>query len=249
MRHLDEGTLLAIRDGAYVSAGARRHAEGCSVCDVVLRDARDRAAIISHTLDSLATTPDVGVAKARVRARIDAQMEAERTWRPWRLPWTRAAIFLLLAAGAAYAASPGSPLMQLIRGNGVTVEAPSSPSASQPAGQEAGRTGIEVDLPEAGLVISLTGVASGAEVEVVWIDEPVARISATEGSTYALADGRAQAAVAPGPVLIEVFEDVSSLLLEINGRVVMNGSGEAPLLLEGTGVRTPNGLVFDVQGR
>lgn len=237
MRHVDEGTIVAIRDGALVTGEARQHVESCSECARSLAEARRRAEAIGAALASPAEPLDIERAKRQVRGWLDDR-RAERPRRRFPLPLGRAAALLLLAGGAVYAL-PGSPVRDWVRGSG-SDEAPAV--ATDQEVLAAG--GIEVPMPEEGIRVSLASVAAGAAVELIWVDEPVARILAGEGTSYSFAEGRAEAIVAPGPVRIEISRSAPSVSLSVNGRMIFEGSADAPRLLESALVRDQDRVVF-----
>ena len=240
MSHLSDGTIVAIRDGALVAGDARIHAMECPVCAEALEDAGRRAAAIESALSLTSAAVAVDDAKARVRARLDARRASERPRRRFSLPLGRAAGLLLLAGGAVYA-MPGSPVRDWVGEIGVGARVDPLASTSQ----EWSRAGsIEVEIPDEGIHIGLRSVTPGTVVQLLWLDDPIARITAAEGSSYAFAEGRAEAMVAPGPVRIEIFRDTPTVSLEVNGRMVFQGSARTPSLLESVGVRQSDRVVF-----
>lgn len=242
MTHVAEGTLLAIRDGALVDTDDTIHVSGCEACSSELGRISERAERIGDALKGLDTTIDVERAKASVRARLDRKMAAERPRRHFTLPFGRAAAILLLAAGAA-SAMPGSPVREWL-GIGAPAEV-TAVAAVQPA---AGPAGIEVPVSDQGITIALRGVPIGEEVEVVWIDEPLARISADDGSTYRIEDGRAEAVITGGPVSISLPR-TGAAVLEINGAVVLTRSDDAVSLPMGSLSSDDDRIVLTVPER
>jgi len=242
MTHVAEGTLLAIRDGALVDTDDTIHVSGCEVCSSELGRISERAERIGAALRSLDTTIDVERAKASVRARLDRKLAAERPRRRFALPFGRAAAVLLLAAGAA-SAMPGSPVREWL-GFGPSAAVPAETAVPQSAGP----TGIEVPVSDQGITIALRGVPVAEEVEVMWIDEPLARISAADGSTYRMADGRAEAVITGGPVSISLPR-TGTAVLEINGAVVLTRSGDAVSLPMGSLSSDDDRIVLTVPER
>jgi hypothetical protein len=241
MSHLSDGTIVAIRDGALVAGDARIHAMECPVCAEALEDAGRRAAAIESALSLTSAAVAVDDAKARVRARLDARRAGERPRRRFSLPLGRAAGLILLAGGAVYA-MPGSPVRDWVGEIGVGARVDPLPASTS---QEWSRAGsIEVQIPDEGIHIGLRSVTPGTVVQLLWLDDPIARITAAEGSSYSFAEGRAVAMVAPGPVRIEIFRDTPTVSLEVNGRMVFQGSASTPSLLESVGVRESDRVVF-----
>lgn len=220
MSHVAEGTLLAIRDGVLVDADDTIHVSGCEACSSELVRINERADRISAALKDLDTTVDIERAKSAVRARLDRKLAAERPRRRFAIPLGRVAALLLVAAGAA-SAMPGSPVRAWL-GVGSSTRVPEAVTA-QP---DFGPAGIEVAVSDAGITIALRGVPVAEEVEVVWIDEALARISAADGSTYRLADGRAEAVITGGPISVSLPR-TGTAVIEINGAVVLTRSGDA----------------------
>jgi hypothetical protein len=244
MTHLDEGTIVAIRDGALVVGDARAHVESCPQCARALDEARRRAAAIEQALAGPVEPLEMDRAKERVRRQLDRKREGGLPRRSFPIPLGRAAALLLVAAGAAYAL-PGSPVRDWLRGEVATPE-PAVASADQealPAGA------IEVAIPDDGIRVSLVSVSAGEPVELVWVDERVARIFAAEGSSYSYAEGRADATVAPGPVRVEIYRGAPSVSLSVNGRMIFEGSAGAPRVLASALVRDRDRVVFTFEER
>jgi hypothetical protein len=241
---LDEGTIAAMRDGALLSTDAHLHVEACDACREALDSAKVRAAEVASDLETLDLPIDVEAAKTRVRERMDAMRSAERPQRgrPWYVG--RAAALLLLTAGAAYAL-PGSPVRDWI--------SPSATHDDESAGVTGPRApeplGIEVDVPDGRIRITLRGMIAESELEVVWLDTPTARISAALGSSYSLAEGHLQATVTAGPVRVEIPRGASMISIEVNGRMVLQRS-EDGLELPGQVLgQDPDRILFSIPER
>ena len=108
--------------------------------------------------------------------------------------------------------------------------------------------GIEVPVGAAGIVVSLRDVPTG-EIEVAWIDGGVARITAGDGSRYTFADGRAEASVTRGPVLVELPRGMSPVSLEVNGRMVLVRTEAGLELPSGSLSRGPDRIVIMINQR
>lgn len=220
MNHVEEGTLVAIRDGGLVSADAHVHVEECAACQAALADVRDRAEAVADALGSLvADAPvDVEAAKAEVRRRLDERRAAAHKQTPGLVgALGRAAVLLLMAAGVVYAL-PGSPL------RGWLDDLASPTPASAPV-EEAGPTpaeGVELDVPAGGLRIILTSVESGQRLEVTWSGGERARLVAASGSRYAVASGSVTAELAPGTVRLVLPRSSGSVTVEAGGRMLLS---------------------------
>lgn len=219
MSHLDEGTIVALRDRGPTPGDTRRHLEECVVCRDALAEARRRAESVEHALEALRADPDVESAKAEVRKRLDARRDAGRH-RSSRLVWSlgRAAGLVLLFSGVVYAL-PNSPLRAWLHSDPPPdhVGAPSITGLQRPDPEE----GIEIEMPPEGLRIVLNSVDAGTRIEIRWLDAGQARIVAAAGSRYAISEGRAEAGVVSGPVRVDVPRDGSSITIEVNGRMIL----------------------------
>jgi len=222
MTHLDEGTILAMRDGAWETEAALQHTSSCTLCSHELGRARARAALVSGALSVLDEDVDTEAAKAVVRRRLDARHGAVRggAWR-W-MPLGKAAALVLIAAGAA-SALPGSPFRNWWRASepaAVPTVAPASGIASAPGGA------IEVPVTAGRIAGIVRGVSPGTEVEVVWVDAPTARVAAPAGSVFAYGGGRAEVDAADGPLRVEMPRAAELATLEVDGVEYVRRAGD-----------------------
>jgi len=250
MIHPDEGRLRALLDEELQEADAaevRAHVGSCLVCDAALRRAEETQVLATALLDAI----DVPAPTERVRGRL-AEQRAQ-AGRPTRRAWigrsdlAKAALLLLAFSGAVTAAvHPASPLRRLL-----TDERPTTPAAaptetapttlSTAAPRE---VGVRVSVTR-GAAISLTGAAAGGAIDVTWVDEPTAAVYAPEGTTFSTSEaaGRIDAALAAGPVRVELPRSAASARLTVNGRLYLEKTGERidypgpPALVEGPKVR------------
>lgn len=243
MTHLDEGTLLTIRDRGLVDADARTHLDDCDVCSSALAATQARAEVVARALDDLGGERpiDIEAAKATVRRRLDARREApRRTHSGAYRSFGRAALLVLLASGAVYAL-PNSPLRDWVGGR-ASVDSPTG----DPAAVSAASEGIEVTVPAGGLSIALTSAEVGQRVEISWVEGERAAVVAGSGSHYAVSSARLQVDVAPGDVRIDLPTGPEPITLEVNGRTILR-SVEGALDIRGEVVaRDANGIVFTV---
>lgn len=244
MTHLEEGTIVAIRDGQLVDADAKAHVGTCAQCASALDGARRRAELVSSALSLLDAPVDTKRAKQVVRRRLDHQREADTATTRWVVHLRRAAAVVLLTAGAAYAL-PGSPVRGWLGPEPETVDTPPGTTSAQ----ESARGGIEVLVPDGRIRVSLTQVQPGVTIEVVWTDEARARISAAPGSSFSFGDGRAEADVAGGPVLVELPRLAPVISLVVDGRTYLRRSSGPLEVLEPTVQRTDDRLRFVVSAR
>ncbi|MDZ7779074.1 MAG: hypothetical protein U5R14_03930 [Gemmatimonadota bacterium] len=252
MNHMDESTILALRDGEAVPDVSRDHLEECSACESALREAEWRAEHIDRLLGTL-DEPGVGgtrhseqlnEARARVRERLDARIEDDlRSRRRFRWPGHlgRAAAVLLVAVGAV-SALPGLPLHSWLTSAGSDDRA--TPGATAETAQEVPRSGVSVAVPQEGIRVLVGSLGSLGSLEVVWIDEATARIDAPEGSRFTYGDGRLEALVAGGPVRIELPDSEVPVTVEVDGEPYLTRSEGQTDVTGPIGERTDARILF-----
>jgi hypothetical protein len=248
MTHPDEGRLRALLDEELLEADAaevRAHVGSCVACDAALRRAEETQVLATALLDAI----DVPAPTERVRGRLAEQRT--QAARPIRRGWigrsdlAKAALLLLAFSGAVTAAvHPASPLRRLLTDEQPALPA-TAPTEVAPTTLSAVPREVGVRLSiTGGVAISLTGAAGGA-IEVTWADERTAAVYAPEGTTFSTSEaaGRIDAALAAGPVRIELPRSASSARLTVNGRLFLEKTGERidypgpPALVEGQRVR------------
>lgn len=251
MRHLDEGTLLTMRDGGLVDADARRHATACPSCAAALAEARTRSDYVARALDALSGPMDapgaddrpidVEGAKAAVRRRLDGRRSEARQ----RVPGLfralgRAAVLLLLASGVVYAI-PGSP----VRDWADRVRA--REAATVPAETAVESEGLELDVPESGLRIAVTSAGPGQTVEVRWTDEARASLVAPRGSRYAVSTDGAEVAASEGVVRIGLPRSGAPVAVRLDGRTILRRVEGRVEVLGSVVSRGPDRIVFSAE--
>ncbi|MGD8319675.1 MAG: hypothetical protein PVJ02_04460 [Gemmatimonadota bacterium] len=266
MTHLDEGRLLALRDGAG-DAEAEAHLHECASCRRALEALGARRTEVADALSTLDETWDLGAARAAVRARVqkhdaEAPVRAKLADGPVRFPdqpkrrrtlwWglSRAAGLLLVTAAAAYAL-PGSPVRSWVDGalgriqEDETYVSPPAPAPdSDPAPSEA--TGIRIDVSGGALRVVLRDAAPGTDVQVRWVPGTESAVFAPVGSRFTSAEGRIEARLTPGPVSVELPRDVSSVVLRVGDRTYLQKS-DAGIDVEGpTLSRSEDEVVFRI---
>ena len=245
MTHLDEGTILALRDRGLVDADAREHVDECATCAAALTAAQERADAVAFALRSLDGGPpiDVDAAKAAVRRRLDARREERRTPAPGLYrSLGRAAALVLLASGAVYA-MPNSPLRGWLSGDAGTdaavVESPPPVEVASPEG-------VELTVPAGGLTIRLTSVQPDQRIEVVWVEGDRASVVAASDSYYAVSSSGVGVDVREGDVRIGLPTGPEPIIIEANGRMVLSRVDGAVRVQGDVVSRDPNGIVFTV---
>lgn len=244
MNHSTEGAIVALRDGALIDADDRLHVEGCGVCSEALDEATRRAEWIQQTLSVGALAVDTDAAKRAVRERLDGIRAAERPRRR-RFSLAQAAALVLFGAVGA-SALPNSPVRTWV-GERMT-PSPDVPAAVTTASDAAEpiETSVDVAVGPAGLVISLRGVPESSRVEVAWTNETTARITAADGSSFSIAEGRVESVVTGGPVRLVLPSTAGPLRLDVNGRRLLSRNGAELELPEGSVAETADGLVLQV---
>jgi hypothetical protein len=245
MNHLDEAILVAVRDREDGYEPATAHLAGCSMCTDELEEVERRAQVLGEALASLDEHVDVVRAKAAVRGRLDARREeAGAPRRMWRGHVGRAAAIVLLTAGAA-SALPWSPVRHWWVGEQAETPTVSGPVGAAPQAA-ASLAGISVAVPQGRIAVIVRGARAGTEIEVVWVDQATARVSAPSGSGFTYGDGRAEVMAAPGPIRVELPRDASFASLEVDGRVFLERSADG-LAVPGPAVeRSEAGIRFVV---
>lgn len=231
MKHLDEGSILSVRDGQEVGEDVREHLAGCATCAANLAAAHARAESIGRTLSALDRPIEPTAAKVGVRARLRPTEEKRPSRSFGARHLGRAAALLLLSAGAA-AALPGSPLRSLWRPAAspeAVEEAPVAATADAPTTLAVGPAdvGITVAVADGLVQVVVRGATPGTEVSVSWSDQSSARITAPPGSRFTYAAGRVEVDASRGAIHIELPRRAGEVSLEVDGRLYLEGSPDA----------------------
>ena len=239
MMHVNEGLLLALRDGESVTEEALSHVEMCAVCSSGLEEVSARAALIREMLEEEVPAVDLEAAKAAVRARLDRSRTRSRV--PFIVSSVRrAAAILLVAAGAVsafQAPSVRSWLSERFGDSGAT--GPGAGTAPRQA-EELQSVGIAA---RPGLVIALTGLDAGHRVALVFEVRDEVEVSAAEGTRFVIADARIDASDVVGPVVIRVPVGAPALMIMANGRIMFTGT-DAEYDVDSSGVQADGGWIF-----
>jgi hypothetical protein len=225
MTHLDEGTLVAVRDGDPYAALPSAHVEECARCAEELEASRSRSRMIAEVLASLDEPVDGTAAKAAVRRRLDAErgdLLARGGW--WRGHLGRAAALLVVTAGAA-SALPWSPVREWWAGSSAEPVPASGPTGALTTAQGSPEASISVAVPEGGIAVLVRGAEPGSLIEVAWGPDAVATVSAPHGSEFSYADGRVEVDATPGPVRVELPGSPGLASLEVGGRLFLARAG------------------------
>lgn len=230
---MDDGRLLAWIDGEL-------SADDAAALDAWIRDdpeaarraraARARAAAVADAL----TTLDVTAPVARVRRALDGRAPDVHGRR--RPPWShgrrlaQAAVWVLLLAGAASAAVPGSPvrawLTRLLPDPAPSpAAAPGTPAVSETVAAAPGAVGAWIAVADADVRIDLEGAPRDTEIRVRLVSGDRAGVRAPAGTSLASGEGWIRARVGSGPVEIELPRSLRSGTLRVDGRTYLTVEG------------------------
>jgi hypothetical protein len=202
MTHGDEGTIVAMRDGAWTDEGVTAHVSVCDACAGELERARARAVRVAAALAELDDDVDVEAAKATVRRRLGtAPRERRASGGSARSALAKAAVLVLVAAGAVSALT-WSPLRSWWRGS--QAASTSAPEPPLPSPAQTSLAALAAPLVDGRIGVIVRGVPAGTSIDVAWVDGSNARISAPAGSAFTYAAGRAEVDAVAGPVRIEL---------------------------------------------
>lgn len=166
----------------------------------------------------------------------------------------------LLLTGAAVSALPGSPVRRwVVRGwELVTPAATTVPAtavdevetqSSDPIQGTIPETGAGLPVLDQGVEIWLQDLSAEAELRVVWIEGTEAWVYAGEGTRFTLLDARLEVTGPPGAVRVELPRGPGSVLLRLDGNVILRKTGEEVEIVGGVKERTPGEIVFDSSRR
>ena len=175
MPHLNDGQLLAWLDAEVEpveGTGVSRHLESCEECrdraDLLRRESEGFSRAVLVLDEQVAGLADPGPLP------VAAALSGGRRHRVRSTGWSlaRAAGLVLVAAGAAAALVPGSPVREWLEGvGGPDGPAEATPAAATTGGPlepvpEPGAAAISVELLEGGLEVSLQGFGRNSNVHV-----------------------------------------------------------------------------------
>lgn len=244
MTHLEEATVVALRDREVALETELRHLETCVPCADAVSEAERRALLITEALASLDDpVVDLDEARASVRAKLDRASERTIRGGGWWMPahMGRAAAVLLIAAGAV-SALPGSPVRQWIVGD--EVGQPADAEVREAPAQEAQSVGVTVPVASSGIRVIVSSLGPLDRLEVVWVDGGSARVDAPPGSRFSYAEDRVEALVAGGPVRIELPRSGASVTVEVDGMPYLTRTGDVVEVTGPVGERTDARILF-----
>jgi len=248
MTHLQEGLLIALRDGFADPSEeemARAHLATCASCREDLAALEERRSAVVAALGTMDGFFDAASARASVRVRVarataDAagslalaprgpvvsEGTGERSSRRGsRATWIRAAgVVLFLGAASAAAALPGSPLRRWVT-DVIPRATPESATVGHPAPAATAAeepTGVRIGVSHGALQVVLRGVPADGEVAVRWVPGNQAAVFGPAGSRFTSATGRLEATLTPGPVRVELPREVVPTSLQVDGRIYLS---------------------------
>jgi len=269
MGHPDRGLMQALLDGEVQGQEldeVQTHLTGCQECRSgfdTLKEASERTA---EALGLLDTDPSLEHARSRFEAYGKKRKESRRRTglRPFpSLPFSlpRAASITLLLTAGAVAALPGSPARRWMTEGWQTLadflQEPVEEGAvpASPQGQEI--TTAETELPETGASIPALGerveiwihdLSSDAELRILWTDGTEAWAYAGEGTRFNGVAGRLDAYSPPGAVRLEIPRSLGSVVVRLDGRILLQKSGGEVEILGPIQERTPSEILFETPG-
>jgi len=236
-RHLGEGTLQALLDGALPPGerpAAEAHLAACGECAAAARELR----ALNERAGALLAAGDVPAPVAQAQMSLRARRARQNHWGDARRALLRAAILVLGVAGVAAAAVPGSPVREWLR----ETVLPAKKETLPPAGRAAvpppretpadAPTGVSI-RPDGGAVrVVLTGASPRLRVTARLVDGDragvLARGGAMAGARFRTAPGRIEVVDAgAGEIEVEIPRKARSATVEVNGRVFVAKDGDS----------------------
>jgi len=270
MRHPDEGRILAFLDGVLEpeeGAELGAHVSGCPNCQARLAGLEEAVDRARRALALVDVEPRTARVREAIRARVTGERSqpAGRRRRPTfafparRLPLSlpRAAGIVLLLAGTAAAAVPGSPLREWIVSAWESARAPDEAAVGEEGTEVSGggeeestvepeplETSVTLPPEEGAVELTVHEAVPGIEVTVAWVDGQQAGIIAGEGTGFRTEVGRLDAFAPPGPVRVQLPRALSRAVVVVNGVLLYRQEGEAREILGEVVRQGENEIVF-----
>ena len=237
--HLDEGTLQSWLDrelGPDARDAVDRHLDACMRCRGTLEDLRALEPRVRRALADLDEVPrDPGAVLWELRRRRAASRA-----RAHRRRLTAAASILLLVGAGIAAASPGSPIRDWWDGRAAPEEPP-VPALDEAPAVATDRAAVSVRPGPEGIIVSLTSLAPGSELEVSVREGERATLNAPAGIRFETGTGRVGADATdagPGSVRVE---------LPARGQAELRVDGEPWVIVTGGEIRLPGPTAREVR--
>lgn len=244
MPHPNDGQLLTWLDAEMEpgeGTGVSRHLESCEECrdrvDLLRRDSEGFSRAVLVLDEQVAGLADPGPLPV-ARALSGAGRHRVR-WAGWSL--ARAAGLVLVAAGAAAALVPGSPVREWLAGAGGSDAPAETAPAESPAGSliepvmEPGAAAISVELLEGGLEVSLQGFGRNSNVHVSLTGArraSVRVVGAAEGPRFVTGPGTLEViGSTEGEIWVELPRSASEAAVTVDGATAVRlESGQLVIL-------------------
>lgn len=268
MSHADSGTLMAYLDGALPERernAVEAHVRDCRPCTESCDELRAAATEFAHAL-ALVDGP-VPMLEARVRLQHVAAVAQDSGRRPrWRAvpaDLLKAAAVVLLLAGAASAAIPGSPIRQLvdralraIQGEPVPVrieEAPAveavPPSAPVQPPSPTGDVAVDPVNGQARVSIHSPGVEAQITVRLVDGEKVTVFWSSDDADTtrFGTGPGFIDVYQVQSAVVVEIPRSVARATVDVDGNVYYLKDGDDLQILGPGAEKTGDDVVFQAR--
>ena len=230
MPHPDEGQIQAWLDDELepeARSGVGEHVEACADCAGLAELLRRQSDAFSHAMlaidDEAVTLADPGPLP------VAAALPAERRHRVRATGWSlaRAAGLVLVAAGAAAALVPGSPVREWIEGlamgdAGIEAPIPAPPgSAAEKPATFLPAAGISVSPVDGAVAVRLRGFAESSTVYVRLTDAPGASVRVErveEAPRFVTGPGVLEViGQAEGEIWVELPRSIRDAVVEVDG--------------------------------
>ena len=255
MGHPHSGRIQAFIDGETdraETAELQAHLDACQKCRSEEEALRTCSRALAGALELLDSQPSLQEAKDRFQSR---QHSKPATFWPSLSPLARAASVALLLTGITVSALPGSPVRswvargwEMIRPSSAPVPATVAPEVDDqtaaPLPGSIPETGAGLPVLGQGVEISLENLPTESELRVLWVEGTEAWVYAGEGTRFTLLDGRLEVTYPMGNVRVELPRGPGSILLLLNGELLLRKRGEAVEVVGPVKERTPDGIVF-----
>lgn len=243
MTHAEYGTLLSYMDGELTEtdvSALESHLAACSGCREEFEDVRLLSDEASQALDLISAVPPVADARARFDARVAAERQPRHVLLPWQFATAgllKAAAVVLLLAGAASAAIPGSPvhwwavsLFDRVSGGPApeVVQPPpvQAPTAPVPTTQEPMVATTPMILtPDAGRIRVSVHTIDAAATVIVRVVDGEGQIRPATAARFRSGEGYVDVYDVSKSVLIEIPRNLPGATVEVDGRLLFRKEG------------------------
>jgi len=260
MNHVAEGTLISYLDGALPlqeRTEVDRHLDSCSACAFEADELRLAAREFSSALALI----DMPIPLLKARAGVEHAMAGTRAvdLSPWRgarrVPaFLKAAAVVLLVAGGASAAIPGTPLNRLVvqiadlASRLVSDDPEPGPVVAVPE-QQAPGAATEWGVAPANnrIRISIRGMSDGLHMTVRLVDDTGATVRASASQEIPSAKGGGgvlEISNVTSELIVEIPRAVNRATIEVNGVPYFTKNGQDVRILQAATEAAEDEYVF-----